>query len=325
MVERSSANAMQGLPEAISIASGIKGFVLWIGGSLAGMTAILYVCGYLITTAHIYALGLYGLVDFSKDYFLLEGAKFFLSIVIGIAQVAVSPLVILVTAAAIPFALIAVLTRRKLLQHGQRLRDMYEAHATTTWAIVARLSLYCVLLVASAMIAFDSLRAISFHLQISGLLYSNPGTLHCQADLIALREAFLCGRFDVLRSVFNAQLWSAVQLVVMCCIGWHVVSRWHWRAWLIGPLLFVTALLVLMLPMEFGALLKPSRYPVVRIETKDARAPPIATGQFLIDRNERGLTVWDPPTRRVLWIPSDDVARMETVGIRELFEAPAGR
>ena len=312
------------IPEAIGILSGLKGFMVWIGGSLAGMTAILYVCGYLITTAHIYTLGLYGLVDFSKDYFLLEGAKFVLAIVISIAQTIISPISILIAAILAPVALAIILAMGPLARTWKRLVAWYEPHANTAWLTAARFILYCALLITGAMIAFETLRAISFHLQIADLLYSTIDPKKCRSDLIQVRDAFLCGRFASLRSAFNAQLWSALKLIALSCIAWHVVARWRWRAWLISPLVFVTVLLTLLLPMEFGALLRPTRYPVVRIQPKGNDPGPPLRDQFLIDRNDRGFTVWDPSTRRVMWIPAGDTARMETIAVRELFEMPAG-
>src|SRR3546814_1738068 len=125
----------------------------------------------------------------------------------------------------------------------------------------------CALLLTGATIAFEALRAISFHLQIADLLFSSVEPGKCRSDLLQVRDAFLCGRYDDLRSAFNAQLWSALELVALTSIAWCVVARWRWRAWLIGPLVFATALLVLMLPMAFGALLRSTRYPVVRVPT----------------------------------------------------------
>src|SRR3546814_5317578 len=88
--------------------------MVWAGGSLAGITAVLYVCGYLITTAHIYTLGLYGLVDFSKDYLLLEGSKFVLALVIGIAQAVINPVTILAATVLAPIALAVIFARGPL-------------------------------------------------------------------------------------------------------------------------------------------------------------------------------------------------------------------
>ena len=309
------------LPEAIGIVSGLKGAMVWIGGSLAGMSAILYVCGYLITTAHIYTLGLYGLVDFSKDYFLLEGSKFVLSIVTGLAQVVINPVSILAMAILVPFVLAAILAKGPLQRGWSRLHDWYEPRSTAPWLTAARFGLYCVLLMTSAVIAFDSLRAISFHLQIADLLYSSIDPVRCRAQQLPVRDAFLCGRFAVLRSAFDRQLWSAIALIALTGTAWHLVANWRWRARLVAPMLFVTVLIVLLLPMEFGALLKPTRYPVVRVQF-EADKPQPTRDWFLIDRTEKGLTAWDPATRRVLWIPAGDIAQMQTLAVRELFETP---
>src|SRR3546814_13813912 len=107
------------------------------------------------------------------------------------------------------------------------------------------------------------------------LLYSSVEPGKCRSDLLQVRDAFLCGRYDDLRSAFNAQLWSALEQVALTSIAWCVVARWRWRAWLVGPLVFATALLVLMLPMAFGARLRSTRYPVVSVPPADRLpAPP---------------------------------------------------
>jgi len=60
----------------VSLLGGFKSFFLWIGGTLAGITALLYTSGYLVTRSHLAMLGLYGLVEYGNDHFLQEGAKF---------------------------------------------------------------------------------------------------------------------------------------------------------------------------------------------------------------------------------------------------------
>ena len=64
--------------EKSKLVAGTRAFIVWLGGALAGITAILYATGYLITRAHLSLLGLYGVVDFGNDYIVQEGAKFFL-------------------------------------------------------------------------------------------------------------------------------------------------------------------------------------------------------------------------------------------------------
>jgi hypothetical protein len=104
--------------------AGIKAFSLWLGGSLAGISAMLYATGYLITRAHLNLLGLYGIVDFGNDYIVQEGAKFFL--VIGYSYVlgVILPLLAIAAVAAIvPLALAAML-RKTLVRLGDRVRAL---------------------------------------------------------------------------------------------------------------------------------------------------------------------------------------------------------
>src|SRR5947209_15481374 len=61
----------------IDIVARTRAFIVGLGSALAGITAILYACGYLVTPTHLSLLGLYGLIDFNNDYVLQEGAKFF--------------------------------------------------------------------------------------------------------------------------------------------------------------------------------------------------------------------------------------------------------
>ena len=46
-------------------------------GSLAGIAAIFYACGYLVARSHLNMLGLFGLFDFPRERYLQEGGKFF--------------------------------------------------------------------------------------------------------------------------------------------------------------------------------------------------------------------------------------------------------
>src|SRR3546814_19338607 len=48
MTDSREKQSVAGTPRAIGLISGLKGFMVWTGGSLAGITAVLYVCGYLI-------------------------------------------------------------------------------------------------------------------------------------------------------------------------------------------------------------------------------------------------------------------------------------
>src|SRR3546814_7363434 len=170
------------------------------------------------------------------DYFLLEGSKFVLALVIGIAQAVINPVTILAATVLAPIALAVIFARGPLARTWKRLQAWHAPHAGSSWAVAARFIAYCALLLTGATIAFEALRAISFHLQIADLLYSSVEPGKCRSDLLQVRDAFLCGRYDDLRSAFNAHLWSALELVALTSIAWCVVARWRWRSWLLGPL-----------------------------------------------------------------------------------------
>lgn len=312
-----------GLPEAIGIISGLKGFLVWIGGSIAGMTAILYVCGYLITTAHIYTLGLHGLVDFSKDYFLLEGAKFFLAVGTDLGHGLMHPLGILAAMVIAPFVVGIIFARQPLERSWRHVADWYAPRAHSRWATAAKFSLYSMMLITGAVIAFDSLQAIFNHLQTADLLYHKVAAGACDLRPRAPREALVCEHHELFRrAAFKDQLWGAIKLIALACVAWRLVGRWRLRAVMIAPFVFFMAFVVLMLPMDFGALLKPTRYPVIRIQLTEKAARLTSETQFLIDRTDKGFTIWDPSTRHILWIPLGDVAQMETIDVRDLFAEP---
>ncbi|GAB3378663.1 hypothetical protein [Lysobacter fragariae] len=314
-----NADAQTEALQAIGIVSSLKGLVGWIGGSLAGITAILYGCGYLITTAHIYALGLSNLVDFDKDYFLLEGAKFLLAVVTSIGPGAVDPVAILAAMALLPIIAGLIFLRGHFLALWRPASAWYAARANGDWAVALKVTFYGVLLITSAVIAFECLQAILRHLRTSDLLYLQLQGDACNLKPPGLPAALVCRGNDAFREEeFGKQLWATIKLIVIACVAWRFVGRWRYRAALVTPFAIFAGLTLLMLPMDFGALMKPTRYPLVRVALADATT---ATGNhFLIDRNDKGLTLWDPATREVHWVPLSDVKRMDADGVQDLFD-----
>jgi hypothetical protein len=53
-------------------------FIGWLSGSVAGLGALLYAAGYLVTRAHLHLLGLDRLLVPGNERFIEEGANFFL-------------------------------------------------------------------------------------------------------------------------------------------------------------------------------------------------------------------------------------------------------
>src|SRR5579862_5065714 len=83
----------------MSLLKGIAAFSGWLTGALAGVGAILYALGYLVTRAHLNFLGVSGLFDQSNFFFVQEGAMFLADVAVIIARTLLSLVVVLGTIA----------------------------------------------------------------------------------------------------------------------------------------------------------------------------------------------------------------------------------
>ena len=64
----------------MELSKGIALFVGWLSGALAGIGAILYACGYLLSTAQLHLLGLSGLVNYGQERYVEEGGRFLVDV-----------------------------------------------------------------------------------------------------------------------------------------------------------------------------------------------------------------------------------------------------
>jgi len=64
----------------MELSKGIALFVGWLSGALAGIGAILYACGYLLSTAQLHLLGLSGLVNYGQERYVEEGGRFLIDV-----------------------------------------------------------------------------------------------------------------------------------------------------------------------------------------------------------------------------------------------------
>src|SRR3546814_6471997 len=106
------------------------------------------------------------------------------------AQAVIKPVTILAATVLAPIALAVIFARGPLARTWKRLQAWHAPHAGSSWAVAARFIAYCALLLTGATIAFEALRAISFHLQIADLLYSSVEPGKCRSDLLQVRDAF---------------------------------------------------------------------------------------------------------------------------------------
>ncbi|UNK50345.1 hypothetical protein MNR01_04760 [Lysobacter sp. S4-A87] len=331
MEDKTTPAALPDLPEAINIAAGIKGFILWIGGSLAGITALLYACGYLVTRAHLHMLGLYGFVEFNSDHFLQEGAKFFLEVAYDLAEVSLL-FFTMIGIVLVPVVIGSLIGKRRVLPLLERFSAWRELRRSTQAPRIARSLFYGVLFAVLIWLTGESLHPSYAPLCISDLLYSDAGSNECIADgvpyalSLALQKALRTGDSVTLGSAFGERLTQAIYLVILTCVAWYTVARWRWRNWLISPFVVSMGLFLLLLPMDYGVLKRPTVYPVLSITASDDAgldaAPTPGSTLYLLDKTDSEFIAWDATARKVIWMPSSTLSRAEIVRMHDLFGAP---
>ena len=287
-----------------------KAFLLWIGGTLAGVTAVLYTSGYLVARSHLAMLGLYGLVEYGNDYFLQEGSKF----VITSAYTVLRPLLSIV---AVLGVMVLAAGAIGWLVRG-RSTDPWVGRATERVRAVGR---------------SDALRRVVFTLAVLALLwhvwhfyddYERPLAV---VDLLyadpvrpggKVAELIVTGDTTALHGRFEGLLWGTLLAGLLTWVAWRAATHWRSRGWLVLPFAVALTLYVVTLPMAYGVLERPVRYAVVSLSGESG----LPTGEaiYLLSRKSDGFVVWDAETRRVLWLPTSSVRRAEIRGVRSLFQ-----
>lgn len=305
----------EGAAKPLGVVEGFKKFLLWLGGSLAGITAVLYGCGYLVTRAHLSMLGLYGLVEYGNDHFLQEGAKFLVSVGYDVLRTFL-PLAALL-------ALLAGLGALAYLGGARALRGsrLAERVAEVRGRLAAfgwwRQTAFAALFVALIWHSDRYLDAFEQPLGVLNLLYAEPvKPAPMVTGTAKLKTWLLSGEVEKLGKEFDNLLLGLLMAGALAVAAWRVSAPWRSRVWLTAPFLAAATIYLITLPMDYGALLRPVRYPVV---TFDGNVQPGTGPFFLFAHTGEGFVVWDSAARRVVWMPPDGVRRAEIGEVGMLF------
>lgn len=314
----------------------LKASIAWLGGALTALTAICYATGYYAFHAHLTMLGLGQVVDFKHEDMLLEGARFFFTVTAHLLQM------VLALGAGLASVLIlgALLGEIGPFRRGWRwligwLTERRAALNVARPALASTLllSMLVWLLIAHTDRFFYPLLALG---RIDGLLFraALPAPNDCK-DLIALADTglapavassllmqgercsgVLLGEF---RRLLDGYLVLLMALSLVFSVNFPV--RPAVLAHVARLALAVYGLVyTLMLPVDFGILVRAAVYPVARIEFDKGQA---ATGN-LMARNDKQILLWLPGERKALWYPSETIATVQVIGQSNLFSQPQG-
>lgn len=307
---------------------GIALFIGWLTSSFVGIGVILYACGYLVTRAQLRLLGLFGLFEDNPDYYLQEGANFFViliqtatyQIILGLAHFGISLLFFF--ALGLPLAMVLFKKREQIVRLGEKWRASFVGLAAGhPWlsqnAIFVMLLFVLIIHLTSYMNEFLSTLNVSYLLYKSAAdcnQYSGKAAQICYGILTP--EA---GSREYLDGHFHRLLWATLQAGLVLTLAWYLTSATRLRFWLTSPFIALFIMYVLYLPLAYGVLVRPIRYPVVNLTSENKVLAEVNGPLFLLKKTEHEFVLWDFQGKRALWIPNEEIKAAEVSRIQPLF------
>lgn len=290
----------------------ITGIFGWLSGSLAGIAALFFACGYLIKRAHLNLLGISALFSFTEEQYMQEGARFVAEMADLLARIALPLLMLAITLLAAGFLLSRTPLRRRLEPAGARVASFLECRR-----IACLCAAYAALLVLLILLIDREIALFSAPLAVSDLLFSAPAAPGNEAGQI--RDWLLTGdRASLDNLYFNLTL-SVIKGGVLLLLAWRVAESWRLRILLTAPFALAFLLSVLLLPMAFGVLKRPARFPPVVVQSDSKMLASVRGEVFLLDKTSDEFVLWEAAGRRVLWVPRDQVKSAQIGQARFLF------
>jgi len=311
----------------MDLIKGIALFLGWLSGSLAGIAAILYSFGYLVARAQLNLLGLQGLVAQDADYFLQEGAKFF---VVGAADY-LSPLFPwlyfagwLLLAALPLLALLGWLaaSRRQALLEGRDRFLMRGAHVAERLPWSWRKLAFAILVLVLLLRLTTHLNPFVDVLAVADILYAAPLSGESRGSAEVRQWLTSSDRADLvlLKGRFGELLRGAAEVALVVVAVWYLGAASPWRLWLALPFMLVLVVYTLLLPMAYGVLVRPNEYPQVTVSSDSPLLTGVRGELFLLRKTGDEFVFWDKAARRVLWVPAAQVSGLSARASRLLFK-----
>jgi hypothetical protein len=305
-----------GIPETVPAAlvpGGLRALgatIAWLSGSLAGIGAIFYACGYLATLANLDMLGL-DLLAFRYDptFYIQRGAGFLLLSLMDVGQLWLSLFVVLALA-----YLGGQLARKRGAILWTKQPFLTFARHRDAWKALG----YLVLLLLLA----GQLRAhflFPEDLAVSGVLYPEAGNGVVGSPI---RDWILSGKEGLLRDRFAIFVNQQAVIGVLLLIAWGLTRAWRWGALLIAPFAVVFAVSLAWLPLEYGKLALPNKFPQALIcfeHSAGTTEQPAAT-MSLLNKTDSEFVLWDAGRRKIIWVPARTVASAEISASRTLSQ-----
>ena len=313
----------------------LKESIAWLGGALAALTAICYATGYYAFHAHLTMLGLGRVVDFQHEDMLLEGARFFFAVTAHLLQ-----MVLALGAGLVSVLVVCALLgeigplNRAWRRFGEWLGVQRVALDVARPSLISTLLLTAMVLLLIAhtdrffypLLALGRIDSLLFR---TGVLATDCKALIPVADIGLTGEVaasllmqgdrcntFLLGEF---RRLLDGYLVLLIAISLSFSLNPPIRPPMLARAFRI-VLAVYGMVYTLLLPVDFGILVRAAVYPVASLKFADDE---VVKGN-LMTRNDKNLLLWLSTERKAMWYPSDKIKTIQVIGQSNLFSHPEG-
>lgn len=286
-------------------------FIGWLTGSLAGIGAILYACGYILIHANLNLLGFEDLLSYGHEYYLQEGADFFMKIMAISSEILLSLFAFLLVII-LPFALFMIVKRRSVFPWLEKTRMQLSETSQKSSRV-----LKTVFIILSVLIFFhllDNLNSSYAPLQISNLFYMEIQDLNGKlknVEILSTREKIslwlVRGERRQLESHLIGLLLLVMESGVLLYWVWLLTARWRLRIVMLAPVVVVFATYATLLPMAYGVLVK--EIDIFPFEpTFKGENIPALRNLYLLNKTAKEFLLWNISEKKLYWVPSSEIS-----------------
>ncbi len=313
----------------------VAGAVGWLAGVMSGVVALMYAVGFLCAKSHLNMLGIELYSGLAAGAYVEIGAKFFYITLImlfeglvdlgrGVLPVLAMGLVPVVLLIALAGALLARVRRdsfRNTMRRGYARLRQWRPDSRPGQVMLSGL------LVLVLLWAGSQYQAVFTPVRVSGVLHGGcqdaPGGSPAELLVSRLTCKIRGGEAGATHGYYSGLLSLMFGLfLVVVPFRRRFLGRGATRIVYI-PLVILFAIYLLVLPLNYGALVMPNAFPQVNLQTQQSAEVDIPEGPFfLIHQGDKFLILWHAARGASYVIPSAAVTTLEVIDRASLFADP---
>lgn len=302
----------------MNLLRGAAKFVGWLTAILAGITAIIYACGYFVVRAQLYLLGIDILLPSGREYYLQKGANFLIETGQEIGFYILG-IILFALFICIPWSIMERSNKGANYLAGikKKLLGVQEKYLILWQGAI--LIAMVILLYYPLLYNLDVFRAPNL-LSITTIEEgSEPSPNQHATNILNLLKNDNTDDLDELYSDLIIHCLFAGFLMAMTL---RITSTWPLKFVLTFPFFLVFIVYLFLLPSNFAILKKRIAFPAITIRTtfdKD-ESPSNSEDILLLNKTGQEFILWDRKKEKAIWIPLDKAVIVEVGQVKPVLK-----